>query len=76
MSGGQPSGDDGIGITPEQQERLFKAFSQAEATTASKFGGTGLGLALSRELCRLMGGDISLESAEGEGSTFTVEIPA
>jgi len=68
--------DDGIGITPEQQERLFKAFSQAEATTASKFGGTGLGLALSRELCRLMGGDISLESAEGEGSTFTVEIPA
>ena len=68
--------DDGIGITPEQQGRLFKAFSQAEATTASKFGGTGLGLALSRELCRLMGGDISLESAEGEGSTFIVELPA
>jgi len=68
--------DDGIGITPEQQERLFQAFNQAEATTSSKYGGTGLGLALSRELCRLMGGDISLHSVQGEGSTFTVELPA
>ena len=76
MSGGQPGGDDGIGITPEQQERLFQAFNQAEATTSSKYGGTGLGLALSRELCRLMGGDISLHSVQGEGSTFTVELPA
>jgi signal transduction histidine kinase/CheY-like chemotaxis protein len=67
--------DTGIGLTPEQMGRLFQEFSQAEASTASKYGGTGLGLALSRRLCRLMGGDITVESTPGAGSTFTVSLP-
>jgi hypothetical protein len=67
--------DTGIGITAEQISRLFEAFSQAEAHTARKYGGTGLGLALSREFCRMMGGDITVESVAGEGSTFTVTLP-
>jgi len=67
--------DTGIGITAEQISRLFEAFSQAEAHTARKYGGTGLGLALSREFCRMMGGDIAVESVAGEGSTFTVTLP-
>ncbi|MCX7063933.1 MAG: ATP-binding protein, partial [Proteobacteria bacterium] len=67
--------DTGIGITPEQISRLFEAFAQAEAHTARKYGGTGLGLALSREFCRMMGGDIAVESVAGEGSTFTVTLP-
>jgi signal transduction histidine kinase len=67
--------DTGIGITDAQLERLFEAFSQAEAHTARTYGGTGLGLALSREFCRLMGGDITVESVAGEGSTFTVTLP-
>jgi len=68
--------DTGIGLTPEQLGRLFQEFSQAEATTARKYGGTGLGLALSRRLCRLMGGDIAVTSEPGRGSTFTVRLPA
>ena len=52
-------------MTEEQQAKLFTAFSQAEADTAQRFGGTGLGLALSREFCRLMGGDITVESESG-----------
>ncbi|MDX1624702.1 MAG: GAF domain-containing protein, partial [Gemmatimonadota bacterium] len=68
--------DDGIGMSPEQQERLFEAFTQAEASTAARYGGTGLGLAISLRFCRMMGGDIDVESAEGEGSTFTVRLPA
>ncbi len=67
--------DTGIGISPQQLERLFEAFSQASADTSQRFGGTGLGLALSRELCRLMGGDITVESQPGLGSTFTVALP-
>jgi signal transduction histidine kinase len=67
--------DTGIGLTEEQQSRLFQAFSQAEADTARRFGGTGLGLALSREFCRMMGGDITVESALGHGSRFTVWLP-
>ncbi len=67
--------DTGIGMTEEQIGKLFEAFSQAEASTASKYGGTGLGLALSREFCRLMGGDITVESIPGEGSTFTIVLP-
>jgi PAS domain S-box-containing protein len=68
--------DSGIGMTPEQMGRLFEAFSQAEASTTRRFGGTGLGLALSRRFCRLMGGDITVSSEPGVGSTFSVRIPA
>lgn len=67
--------DTGIGMTDEQMSRLFEAFSQANAETSRKYGGTGLGLALSREFCRMMGGDIMVESALGKGSTFTVTLP-
>jgi len=68
--------DTGIGMTDEQLSRLFEAFSQAEASTRSKYGGTGLGLAISRQFCRLMGGDLTVTSAYGQGSTFTVRLPA
>jgi len=68
--------DTGIGMTDEQLGRLFEAFSQAEASTRSQYGGTGLGLAISRHFCRLMGGDLTVESAYGQGSTFTVRLPA
>ena len=68
--------DTGIGMTEEQLGRLFEAFSQAEASTRSRYGGTGLGLAISRHFCRLMGGDLTVESVYGQGSTFTVRLPA
>jgi len=68
--------DSGIGMTPEQLGRLFAAFSQADAATTRKYGGTGLGLALSRRLCRMMGGDVMVESEPGHGSTFTIRLPA
>jgi GAF domain-containing protein len=68
--------DTGIGMTEEQIGRLFEAFSQAEASTRSQYGGTGLGLAISRHFCRLMGGDLTVTSTYGQGSTFTVQLPA
>lgn len=67
--------DTGIGISPEEAAKLFQPFTQADASTTRKYGGTGLGLALSRSLCRLMGGDISVESVRGVGSIFTLSIP-
>ena len=68
--------DTGIGITPDQQTRLFRMFNQAETTTSRQFGGTGLGLAISRALCQMMGGDITVQSELGKGSVFTIRIPA
>ena len=68
--------DTGIGMTAEQQAKLFEEFSQADATTAQRFGGTGLGLALSRKLARMMGGDVTVTSEPGKGSVFTVRLPA
>ena len=68
--------DSGIGMTPEQVGRLFQAFAQADASTSKKYGGTGLGLALSRKFCQLMGGDLTVTSEYGKGSTFTATIPA
>jgi PAS domain S-box-containing protein len=67
--------DTGIGVTPEQQKKLFQPFTQADSSTTRRYGGTGLGLALSRSFCRMLGGDIQLESTPGHGSTFTVRLP-
>jgi len=68
--------DTGIGMTPEQRAKLFQEFTQAESTTARKFGGTGLGLAITRKLARMMGGDVAVSSEIDKGSMFTVELPA
>jgi signal transduction histidine kinase len=67
--------DTGIGMTPQQQAKLFEEFSQAESTTAARFGGTGLGLTISRKLARMMGGDVTVASEPGKGSVFTVRLP-
>jgi adenylate cyclase len=67
--------DTGIGMTPEQQAKLFEEFSQADTSTAQRFGGTGLGLAITRKLARMMGGDVTVTSEPGKGSVFTVRLP-
>jgi signal transduction histidine kinase len=67
--------DSGIGMTPAQQAKLFEEFTQADATTAQRFGGTGLGLAITRKLARMMGGDVTVTSEPGKGSVFTVCLP-
>ena len=68
--------DTGIGMTNEQIGRMFQEYSQADAQTAREYGGTGLGLVISRRLARLMGGDIDIASRPGEGSTFTFWLPS
>ena len=67
--------DTGIGLTAEQQAKLFQEFTQADSLTARRYGGTGLGLALSRKLARMMGGDVTVTSEAGKGSVFTVRLP-
>ena len=67
--------DTGIGMTPEEAERVFEAFTQAESAQAMRHGGTGLGLTITRRLCQMMGGDIGLTSQPGVGTTFTVRLP-
>src|SRR5262249_8463003 len=67
--------DTGIGMTPEQQAKLFEEFTQADTSTAQRFGGTGLGLAISRKLARMMGCDVTVTSEPGKGSVFTVRLP-
>jgi two-component system, NtrC family, sensor kinase len=67
--------DTGMGMTPQQQAKLFEEFSQADESTAQRFGGTGLGLAISRKLARMMGGDVTVKSEPGKGSVFTLRLP-
>ncbi|MDG3005880.1 response regulator [Paludisphaera mucosa] len=68
--------DSGIGMTPDQLKRLFQPFTQADASTTRKYGGTGLGLTITRRFCQMMGGDIIVESESGRGSAFTIRLPA
>ena len=68
--------DSGIGMTDEQLSKLFKAFSQAESSTTRKFGGTGLGLNITKRFCQMMGGDVTVKSEIGKGSTFIIDLPA
>jgi signal transduction histidine kinase/CheY-like chemotaxis protein len=68
--------DTGIGLSSEQMVRLFQSFTQADASTTRKFGGTGLGLALTRRFCQMMSGDVTVHSVPGEGSVFTIKLPA
>ena len=67
--------DTGIGMTPEQQTKLFQAFTQADASTTRSYGGTGLGLVITQKFCQMMGGEIRVHSAAGAGTTFTIDLP-
>ncbi|PPK51415.1 amino acid-binding domain sensor histidine kinase [Marinobacter persicus] len=67
--------DTGVGIAPDQQERIFDAFEQQEGQSSRRYGGTGLGLAISRKLVEMMGGELTVQSAQSEGSTFTLVLP-
>ena len=67
--------DTGIGMTPEQQAKLFEEFTQVDSSTAQRYGGTGLGLAITRKLARMMGGEVTVASEPGKGSVFTVRLP-
>ncbi|HEY1403377.1 MAG TPA: response regulator, partial [Pyrinomonadaceae bacterium] len=69
-------GDSGIGITKEQMSKLFQPFSQADASTTREFGGTGLGLVITKKFCEMMGGTMGVQSVRGEGSTFIITLPA
>jgi len=84
VQGGQEDGadwirmsvqDSGIGIPPDKIDHVFEEFSQADESTTRNYGGTGLGLPISRRFCQMMGGDITVESILGEGSTFTIRLP-
>ncbi|HET6764170.1 MAG TPA: histidine kinase N-terminal 7TM domain-containing protein, partial [Longimicrobiaceae bacterium] len=68
--------DTGIGMTPEQIGRLFQPFTQADASTTRRYGGTGLGLTITRRFCEMLGGDIGVESEPGAGTVFTLRLPA
>jgi PAS domain S-box-containing protein len=68
--------DTGVGMTPEQIERIFEAFAQADATVSRKYGGTGLGLTITRRFCQMLGGDVKVASEAGNGSTFTAWMRA
>ncbi len=68
--------DSGIGIPEDKLDKVFEEFAQADDSTTRNYGGTGLGLPLSQRFCRMMGGDITVESRLGEGSTFTISLPA
>jgi adenylate cyclase len=68
--------DTGIGMTSEQQAKLFEEFTQADTSTAQRYGGTGLGLAITRKLARMMGGDVTVTSEPGKGSVFTLRLPS
>jgi signal transduction histidine kinase len=67
--------DTGIGIPPEKLRDLFNAFMQVDASTSRKYGGTGLGLTITREFCRMLGGDVEVDSKLDEGSTFRIRLP-